>query len=1364
MASITNNASHHGDNHGVNLIGSTHHGNVTISMSANGNARESWLTFADQNAATIDVSTCLQALLASSVKDPEDTLSTLQATKEESRFRKDMCTWLPEHAKYKEWLRPCRNSLWVSAPPGAGKTMLAMSLVENLSKGDNTVLYFFCDARQATGHIITRSLLYQLLKSEPHLFRHIQKPFELKRGYLFDDNGTEQLWGIIRAMFRDEATKPIRIVIDGLDQCEHVTLGRLLRNLRSCIEHSNHEHASSSSSSSASSTFDSSGSAADGINEQLRRASEALADLGVESNGDGRPSESTGPAGTTQDSSFQSNRHKLIIFSRRTQIQVLEDELQDYPSLLSLRMDEDDTSVQSLRKDIEVYIARKVRHIAKSKKRDWSAPLRDKIRSSLLERAGGTFLWVAYILNDLQSKSSHEVERTLGNLPYGLSDVYHGILKQVEPQRQPVVADILKWIVLAQRPLNLWELSAITGVKAALGDESPIKAVKEQLQFCAPLVVSYTYGDQHLTRLYHDSVRDYLLDTQLLEIPSLTLFRISAADDHALIANFCLTYLEKTLGGPRGIATQTELRRYFCEALRDHVADQQVDNRHAFIPSTPRRQPRILISRDGGERWSYTQPSPVIGSPIPETSLAEHPIKEMPMILYAIRWWTEHAKLANSSESQLITFTRPFFEHWLQEASPVDHRYIYPTKVTAAAWWYLFTCVSDYPADVLPRPNQLPKTHLHLAAIIGSTALTRHILSTKTDSQISEALSVLDHDTGVTPLMYAARLGRTGVVAMLLNHCTSSDLTARDEFGETVLHRASEVGATDVVHLLVHHGADPSLCSKQDQSPALLAAMNGHVDVMQIFLDKHLSLDKRYGQNKMTCLHHAAQEAHPHMVEFLIRHGAQTSVVDRDGKTALFYAVASQSLSGVIETVRTLLRGGADSNVADRRGMPLIHYMELLQWPDMQAEIVTVLKNEGGVSDMGLETQADRWRYLCLMIDELLSDVFPAMAKIMVSRSVHFNVLVFEAAAFLNAFSEYEWLSNAMRERPEMEVSRFDMLHRQALETRVVAEGQMTTNCPDLLHWQAAGMSLGADHRLLGRLQADGWEVNRQDADGRSPLHFAYGGVLFFEEYMKEKIIPALATPAWGEFLRTQYIPRLETTEWEDYTSRFLEKLIEIAKRLAQPKFQADGVKLLIEAGADIDALDSERWSPLLYALFCYTPEVVTVLLDCGCDTDLLRDPDLPVLGLIMLEAVKRGSFDDVLRRLLDIAGQRAVQENLHEWFRATPPKIFIELALKYGHNSLFEELLKICDIPFCTLETISTHLDDAELDQEGELDEITSQGVQARLDRVSLMGSGAAQHASHDDHGEEFGASGEDISNDVFFEPKWVMRQVHIV
>ncbi|KAK1705982.1 hypothetical protein BDP67DRAFT_374491, partial [Colletotrichum lupini] len=133
--------------------------------------------------------------------------------------------WLERHSSFQQWLRTQGSRLWLSGIPGAGKTVLAGSIIGHaLARSSDTVAvgFFFCDYKNETTQSpvnILGGLAYQLaIQSE--------KAYPMLEEYyleLHPDKGlprspnTEDLGRTILRMF--QVFEHTYIVVDGLDEC-----------------------------------------------------------------------------------------------------------------------------------------------------------------------------------------------------------------------------------------------------------------------------------------------------------------------------------------------------------------------------------------------------------------------------------------------------------------------------------------------------------------------------------------------------------------------------------------------------------------------------------------------------------------------------------------------------------------------------------------------------------------------------------------------------------------------------------------------------------------------------------------------------------------------------------------------------------------------------------------------------------------------------------------------------------------------------------------------------------------------------------------------------------------------------------------
>ena len=133
------------------------------------------------------------------------------------------CDWLFEHPNMENWLRVNKTTgIWYTAPPGAGKTILASTLAGNLEDEHfRTATFFFSFNDLVRRKPITalRCLALQLLKPADPI------PDRVKR--LYEEDVTNHIFKLqhlhIAVKVVEELIKQIprvHIIVDGLDECE----------------------------------------------------------------------------------------------------------------------------------------------------------------------------------------------------------------------------------------------------------------------------------------------------------------------------------------------------------------------------------------------------------------------------------------------------------------------------------------------------------------------------------------------------------------------------------------------------------------------------------------------------------------------------------------------------------------------------------------------------------------------------------------------------------------------------------------------------------------------------------------------------------------------------------------------------------------------------------------------------------------------------------------------------------------------------------------------------------------------------------------------------------------------------------------
>ena len=140
------------------------------------------------------------------------------------------------------------------------------------------------------------------------------------------------------------------------------------------------------------------------------------------------------------------------------------------------------------------------------------------------------------------------------------------------------------------------------------------------------------------------------------------------------------------------------------------------------------------------------------------------------------------------------------------------------------------------------------------------------------------------------------------------------------ELGMDIFEAAKAGDLTRVRELIA---ADPTIVNLRDdtqKTPLHIAAENGHLDIVQIFICGGVDLNA-VDENKNTPLHLAAAGGHSSIVQQLVNAGASVYVQNKEGVDPLVVAVAN----GYKDIVQALLDAHALDNVQD----PCTHPLEM---------------------------------------------------------------------------------------------------------------------------------------------------------------------------------------------------------------------------------------------------------------------------------------------------------------------------------------------------------------------------------------------------------------------------------------------------
>ena len=161
---------------------------------------------------------------------------------------------------------------------------------------------------------------------------------------------------------------------------------------------------------------------------------------------------------------------------------------------------------------------------------------------------------------------------------------------------------------------------------------------------------------------------------------------------------------------------------------------------------------------------------------------------------------------------------------------------------------------------------------------------------------------------GATALLWAAHWDDHEAVRLLLD--AGADPNSADDHGVTPLVRASENASPAVVAALLAAGADANAVQASGLTPLMVAARTGSAPVVRALLARGADVNAATGATAATALMWAVAAPHREIVRLLIEGGADVGASTTKGMTPLLTAARL----GDVETARLLIAAGADVN------------------------------------------------------------------------------------------------------------------------------------------------------------------------------------------------------------------------------------------------------------------------------------------------------------------------------------------------------------------------------------------------------------------------------------------------------------------
>ncbi len=259
------------------------------------------------------------------------------------------------------------------------------------------------------------------------------------------------------------------------------------------------------------------------------------------------------------------------------------------------------------------------------------------------------------------------------------------------------------------------------------------------------------------------------------------------------------------------------------------------------------------------------------------------------------------------------------------------------------------------------------KTSLQWALEKGNYSTVELLLQHKADPNTTDMWKNIS-------LIDAAKQGHVETVRVLLNQGVKLDQQSR-HWGRA-LHAAVLGRHCPIVELLLEYKADPNVTDVNGNTPLILAASRGNVEIVQVLLSHGVKLQDGPGKAAFTC---AVQAGHHSVVKLFLQHKADPNAVlsiilaakagyDERGDTVPFF----RSIPGIIETVKVLLSHGAQIEQKDLSSKTSLHWATLTR----HYELVDLLLMNGADPNIPDKDGSTPFMLAVNQMDDYIIEIF----------------------------------------------------------------------------------------------------------------------------------------------------------------------------------------------------------------------------------------------------------------------------------------------------------------------------------------------------------------------------------------------------
>lgn len=537
----------------------------------------------------------------------------------------------------------------------------------------------------------------------------------------------------------------------------------------------------------------------------------------------------------------------------------------------------------------------------------------EALRSEILEKSSGIFLWVVLVLDILNNDTSVSIlkkRERLKEIPTKLNDLFRMMITR-DGENLEQLHLCLQWILFASRALKPQELY----FAIQFGSDKKCSGFWDQadldLDDMKTFVRSSSKGLAEVTRnkasevqFIHESVQDFLLGRYGGQWSGASQnFRGCA---HQVLRDCCLVQVNASISQNADIPGSLPHDPKAARQLREDIGlkfpflEYSVHNvlhhsnlsqrngleQEQFLADFPLQQ--WLLLNNALEQYKirrYTKSVSLLYI-FAEKNLADlirnHPRKKFGFHAEDERYGAPIlAALANSSHEAVRMILRAQAE----EEPPTSR---------------LHGLCEQYERDE-NRPTGFRRDFTKSRCVLydlarhGAEALVMFFLLSSHD--IAESVNWKD-ERGRTPLSIAASYGHETIVRLLLEH--GAHVNSRTHCGDTPLLLAVKDGHESVVRLLLEKGADINSKDRLGCTPLLFAVSDRREAVVKLLLEKGADVDSSDTLHQ-TPLLLAVKNGDEAIVKLLLGKGANIKLKDISGQEPLSYALVYKRGEAIVQ-------------------------------------------------------------------------------------------------------------------------------------------------------------------------------------------------------------------------------------------------------------------------------------------------------------------------------------------------------------------------------------------------------------------------------------------------------------------------------